>query len=63
MRPTLESRHGGWVALGDGWTAYGKTKERALQAFRLAAKGSKRGRTLKSTQARFIFWSWPGLDA
>lgn len=40
MKPKLEPIHGGWAAIGDGWTAYGATKGEALLAYRLA-----RGRT------------------
>jgi hypothetical protein len=44
MKPQLEPLHGGWAALGDGWTAYGQTRRDALQAYRLARKGGKRRR-------------------
>ena len=46
MKPKLESLHGGWAAVGDGWTAYGTTKGEALVAYRRAIRAgqSRRGR-------------------
>ena len=38
MKPKLEPLHGGWAAVGEGWTAYGSTKGEALLAFRLASR-------------------------
>jgi hypothetical protein len=44
MKPQIEPLHGGWAALGDGWTAYGQTRHDALEAYRLARKAGKRRR-------------------
>jgi hypothetical protein len=53
MTPQLEPLHGGWVAVGDGWTAYGRTRGVALQTFRLAKK-SRRGRRKSTSVERFF---------
>jgi hypothetical protein len=44
MKRQLEPLHGGWAAVGDGWTAYGQTRREALEAYRLARKSGKRRR-------------------
>ena len=44
MKPQIEPLHGGWAALGDGWTAYGQTRSQALETYRMARKLSKRRR-------------------
>ena len=53
MKPKIESLHGGWAAVGDGWTAYGTTKGEALLAYRLAARpgSNRRG---KSNRRRLL---------
>jgi hypothetical protein len=50
MKPQIEPLHGGWAAVGDGWTAYGQTRSEALQTYRLARKGGSRRRA--TSQAR-----------
>ncbi|HLG70259.1 MAG TPA: hypothetical protein VK009_07530 [Chloroflexota bacterium] len=58
MKPQIEPLHGGWAALGDGWTAYGQTRREALEAYKLARKGSRRRRANKTNRQRLIArWS------
>ena len=45
MKPQIEPLHGGWAAIGDGWTAYGQTRRDALQTYRLARKAGSTRRT------------------
>ena len=53
MKPRLEPLHGGWAAVGDGWTAYGSTKGEALLAYRLANRNG-RNRRGKSNRLRLL---------
>ena len=53
MKPKLESLHGGWAAVGDGWAAYGTTKGEALLAYRLASRAG-RSRRVKSNRRRLL---------
>ena len=53
MKPKLESLHGGWAAVGDGWTAYGITKGEALLAYRLASRAAHNRRS-KSNRLRLL---------
>jgi|GEM_PF-3823093 hypothetical protein len=59
MKPDLEPLHGGWAAIGDGWTAYGQTRRDALQTYRLAKKaGSRRRRTSERTNRSRLIRRW-----
>ena len=60
MKPIIESLHGGWVAVGDGWTAYGSTPHDALLTYRLANKNRGRRRVTPARRRRI---SWRGRRA
>ena len=44
--------------MGDGWTAYGKTRQQALEAYKLARKSGKRrrGASLASRSRAVRHW-------
>jgi hypothetical protein len=54
----MEPLHGGWAAVGEGWTAYGQTKQEALQTFRLARKGGRRRRVSNRSNRRRLIQRW-----